>query len=223
MARLSRFDWEAHWHFDSVADYIWKTPEFLELQERIELEKLAEFGDYPAARDLRWQIESHRLYVVFPTLMATSNLFTVMSLLEFYLLRLVVICGESTGVVLDTVPGQGVQRLLNYLRRLQIDPTQVTYWPQIDAGLKLRHCLMHANGLLLHSRQQRELRRIVQSRTYLAAAHRRSVPEDNTHVTIVSSSLGERLKVHNQYPWILSSYVRDYVSVLGQNVGQMLE
>jgi len=218
-ARLDNFDSQERLHLDAAADYIWKAPKFLEMQERIELEKLEDYADYPAARDWRWEFESHRLYAVFPTLMATSNVFVVISLFEFYLLRLVMICRETTSVSPHNAAGQGVQQLLSYLRHLQVNTAEAEYWPQISAALKIRHCLMHASGLLLHSREEPELRRIVHSRTYLSQDHRRSVPEDERDVSIVTTPLGERLKVQNQYAWILATYVRDYLSALGRAAG----
>jgi hypothetical protein len=210
-ARLENFEWQVRLHLDAATDYIWKTPEFLELQERVELEKLEDYADDPAGRHFRWEWESHSLYSVFPTLMATSNLFISLSLFEFYLLRLALICSDQTGRALQTVSGQGVQQSLRYLRALGINTAQPEYWPQIDAGLKIRHCLMHASGLLIHSREATELRRIVRSRTYLSQGHRRSVPDTDADVSIVTTPLGERVKIDNQYAWLLTAYARDYL------------
>jgi len=153
--------------------------------------------------------------------MATSNLFIVLSLFEVYVLRLAAICRDATGVGWDRVRGQGVGRLLAYLRSLGVSTGEPILWPQISAALKIRHSLMHASGFLLHSREERELRRIIQSKTYLSVDHRQA-DRDAPLVFVFETPAGDQLKIKNQYAWLLATYVRDYLSALGGLVAGVL-
>jgi hypothetical protein len=82
---IDRIAESAYREFSNAADYVWKTPRFIEKEYNDELEKLPD--DEELAR-LRWRLESTKLKHVFPFLLATGNLFSVTSLFETYLLRL---------------------------------------------------------------------------------------------------------------------------------------
>jgi len=117
--------------------------------------------------------------------------------------------------------GQGTQKALGILRQLGIDTSRTERWPQVDAALKIRNCLMHASGLLEESRDKDELRRLVKSRSYFSPAHRKRITErDGGYVAIVQTSLGERLQITNDYSWLVGSYLYSYYEELC-NAGQM--
>jgi hypothetical protein len=84
--------------------------------------------------------------------------------------------------------------------------TRLQLSTQVDAALKIRNCLMHASGLLAHSRDAEELRRILKSGTFLLREHRK----EKGLLRIVETGVGQRLQVANDYPWLLSSYLRDF-------------
>ncbi len=199
---------DAHLGFDDTLDFIWKAPEFIALQEQIEQRKLEEECD--DIRGFRWALESRKLYRVFPMLMATGNLFTSTSLFEIYLLQLAKVLEMRTGQPING-RNQGVTRYLDYLRSLRVDTSAPALWPQVNAALKIRNCLMHASGLLTDSRDRVDLQRIVSGKIYLSTRHRsRSVEEEGHMVAILHTPFGERLQITNYYAWLQTSYLRDY-------------
>ncbi len=215
--------YDARIGFGDTLDYIWKAPEFIDLQERTERKKLTEYySDTPATRAVRWELESRKLYRVFPLLMGVGNLFASASLFEIYLLQLAKLLEMRTGVLLAE-RGQGVQWLLSYFRRMGIDTAAFVLWPQVNASLKIRHCLMHASGLLAYSRDEVAIRQIVTSRTFLARAHRdRTRSLGDPMVVIAATPFGERLEITNYYAWLQTAYLRDYfLALCGEAEGVM--
>jgi hypothetical protein len=209
---------EAYEVFNDVLDYVWKAPSLIEHQKEIELRKLSEFQpDESWIRDFRWHLESKKLHQVFPWLMASGNLFTVVSLFEVYLLRIARIV-ETHAAAGASVPqrSQGVQRAMAVLRGAGIEPSGVRLWPQVEAALKIRHCLMHAGGILVNSRDEREIQRLAASHTYLAPEHRqRRIPDEPPMVSIVyNTALGDRLEITNYYAWLAAAYLRDAFTIL---------
>ncbi len=138
--------------------------------------------------------------------MSAGNVFTVVSLFETYLLRLCLLIQALSGARLGDTKGQGIPRALEYLRHTGIEGTRLQLWTQVDAALKIRNCLMHASGFLTHSRDAKELRRILKSGTFLPQKHRKN----KGIIQIVETDLGQRLQIANEYPWLLSSYLRDF-------------
>jgi len=200
--------------FSDITDFFWKSPSLIETQEKIELEKLRDYYSPEASvtRDLRWQGESRKLYHVFPFLLATGNLFTIVSLFEVHLLYLAkLVENHHTAMLSQTQAEQGVRKVLKYLRQVGADPSQLVLWPQVDAALKIRNCFMHASGLLAWAREEQELRRIVQSRTYYSREQRQKNKKKSLIVAIAETPLGDRIQITNEYPWWLTIYFRDYL------------
>jgi hypothetical protein len=113
----------ATWEFTNAADFVWKTPTFVELQKEIELQKSHEyFPNDERMRALRWRIESRKLKHVFPSLIASGNLFNILSLFEVYLLQLAFALEKFSQVRLCSASGQGTQRIFNYLRLIGLKP-----------------------------------------------------------------------------------------------------
>lgn len=211
---------DAHTGFDDTLDYIWKAPEFITLQEQIEQRKLEE--EYSGVREFRWALESRKLYRVFPMLMANGNLFTSTSLFEIYLLQLAKALEMRTGTPVNG-RGQGVSRFLHYIRSLGVDTSSPALWQQVNAALKIRHCLMHASGLLVDSRDRIDVQRIVASKIYLSARHRsRDIEEEGPMVDILDTPFGERLQITNYYAWLQTSYLRDYFVDLSELAAAMV-
>lgn len=200
----------AYREFSDAADYIWKTPRFIEKEFQDEIQKLS--NDPKIAR-LRWHFESKKLKHVFPFLLATSNLLSVTSLFEIYLLRLSKELEKITGNNLHSVGGQGVQRVFNFLKACKIKPDSISLWPQIDAAIKIRNCLSHASGLLEWSRDEKELRRIVKSGTFLSKDNRKKYQEahrDLDQVILYASGFGDRIQISNNYSFLSCAYYRDF-------------
>jgi len=204
----------AQMDFNFSADYIWKAPTLIEALSEIEERKLKAFRDPHRARELR-RMEQLKLKALFPTFVAQGSLFLVCSLLESYVLQLAAEVQEILKHSLDRAAGSGITKWLTYLRRIGVDTSGIFLWPQVDAALKIRNCLAHAQGAIQLSKDETEIRRIVKSRTFLKAEHRkRASTHPPVEVEIVKSALGDRLEITNGYSWLAASYLRDYFSDL---------
>jgi len=201
----------AGFEFYYAADFFWKAPSLLKQQKSIEISKLFEYfpTDVESRRE-RWQHESRKLEKTFPFLMATGNLYTITSLFEVYVLRLLHIVEKHCNKSLKEIRGQGIQRYFLYLHSIGVETTDLPLWPQVDAAIKIRNCLMHASGILSSSRDEKELRRITASGTFLTSEHRRKRGQAPEEVRIIRDDNGDRLQVANDYAWLLSAYFRDY-------------
>ena len=160
----------AFWHFEDVLDFIWKAPEFIDAQREIETENLKR-GRGAAGAQSRWALEHRKLWKVFPGLLANANVFLVASLLELHLQMIL------EGVTVDPPPtkGRGIRDTLKALTELGLDAQRMVRWPQIDALIRIRNCLMHSAGVLERSRDGDGIRTLVKERTYVdskASAHK---------------------------------------------------
>ncbi|WP_337171389.1 hypothetical protein [Gemmatimonas aurantiaca] len=197
-----------------LLDYVWKTPQLIDTLKRIESRKLAAY--FPTAsktRALRIGLESESLDSAFPHYQAVSNLFVALSLLEVFTLRLARLALEDSKEPVSA-KGQGLQRSLNTLSKLGVSTSRQELWPQVNAALKIRHCQMHAGGLLNESRDAGALRQIVRTKAFLQAAHRKSVSNAEAYVVVTSSQHGDQLRISNEYSWIATAYARDYFLAL---------
>lgn len=204
----------AYDEFSNAADYIWKTPRFLEAEREEELAKLPiYFPNAPQLASLRWQHESAKIDRTFPFLMSRGNLFSIASLYESYLHLLAKDIEKSTGNPLKLARGQGVSKIYNYFKTVDINYSAVDFFEQVDAALKIRNCLFHASGILDWCKSPEQIIRIVDNLIYLSKDHRqhriKSYNSDN-EVVIFKSKFGNRLEIINQYPWIVAFYFRDY-------------
>jgi hypothetical protein len=160
--------------FNYAIDYVWKAPTLIEVLTNIEEEKLRGNNDQSRARGFR-RMEQLKLKRIFPALVSQGSLFVVCSLFEAYVLQLATEAGRFVKHRLDERAGKGITRWLTYLRRVGVD-THLSLWPQVDAALKIRNCLMHAQGALRLSKDATEIQRIVKSRTFLDLRHRKLDP-----------------------------------------------
>jgi hypothetical protein len=207
---LHSLAWKAHDEFNNVADYIWKSPRLIEHEAELERKKLdIYFKDRPDLAKLRWQHESHKLTSVFPYLIAVGNLITVMSLLEIYLLLLQTQLKKHVSIPEPSLKGQGTSRWLGYLKAIGIDVSSIARHEQVQTASRIRNCLVHAAGVLSNSRNEKELRQIQSTKVYVAPEHRKSENE-NELLRIVTTQLGDRLQITNDYSHVSSSYARDY-------------
>lgn len=211
---IERLRDQAFLEFDDVADFIWKAPRLIESERRLEAVKLdAYFPDDGGHRQHRKEMEQRKLDATFPYMIASGNLYALLSLFETYLLLL---CGEIqnlTGKQLSDTKGQGVSKLLAYFKGCGVAPESQPLHDQVMAALKIRNCLMHASGMLSWSKDAPELRRIVKTMSFLSPEHRQRRKKHADRpplVNVVSSSLGDRIVVQNIYSHVLCSYLIQY-------------
>ena len=196
----------AFWHFNDVLDFIWKAPDFIEGQRELELENHRR-AEGSADGDARWRLEHGKLWSVFPGLLANANTFLVASLLELHLQM--ILEGMSSG---DGVPRQrGVRHTLELLALRGAKVESANRWPQVDALIRFRNCLMHAAGVLERSKDGEGIEQIVATRAYVAPSHRTHENGKDAIVRIVSQRVGKRLVVDNQYAWLAAAYSREFI------------
>jgi len=212
LKQLSR---QAYFEFNSVADYVWKNPRFIENEINIEKEKLKlYFPDDKKMAKLRWRSESRSLTRVFPYLMAVGNLFSTASLFESYILLLGEALDRHDGIPINTVRGRGTARLFEHLKAHGLTPSSIPLSDQIQAGIKIRNCLVHAMGVLSRSQDAKELRRVVSSGTYLSREHReqrKKLGVISDEIIVAATPHGDRIQISNDYCYILVCYFRDYL------------
>lgn len=208
----------AYFEFERVSDYIWKSPSLVEHERELELRKLRlYFGNNKELREDRWKREAVKLEQAFPHLIATGNLFNVISTLETYLLLLSGELEVDTGHRVREARGQGIRKLLGYLGSAGLAPQKIEFHEQIHSAIKVRNCLMHSSGMLDWSRESAELRKLHASKSYLSPQHRRmrrSQPKSFDEVLIVHSPLGDRLSISNGYSHIVCYYAMTYFQKL---------
>lgn len=209
--------------FSTASDFVWKTPRFLEHEAKLEAEKLEEYYHInqntekddlvKELRQLRATLEFRKIYLSFPFLMSTGNVFTIFSLFETYCLLLSKHLESLCAIQLKAVPGSGVNRLFKHLLQCGLKLDRVPLRQEVLAAGKIRNCLFHASGLLSLSREEAELRNIVAQTTYLSKEHRQryleleKVPNE---IRIQSGLLGDQLIVTNDYAWLLCNYLQDH-------------
>jgi hypothetical protein len=212
----ARLATSAYEEFNGLGDYIWKVPRFVDSERESELAKLEQyFPDKSRLRDLRWQAESHNLDHVFSYLIATGNLYALLSLFESYLLALCVGLQSGTTVQLNNIPGNGVNRLFHFLEKLGVPTKDSPLYPQVQAAIRIRNCLIHASGVLSLSNANRYLREIQLTGVYLATEHQHLRTDENRkYVCLQASPLGDRIMIGNDYCFLLCFYLRDYFVAL---------
>lgn len=216
--KLQQLSAGAQSEFTDVSDFIWKAPRLIHHERELELSKLDDyFQNYPELRERRWKMESRKLDLTFPYLIAVGNLFSTLSLFESYLLLLVGELQKYTTVQVHDVKGQGVSRLFKFIRLVGVIPEQVSLHEQVQASIKIRNCLTHVSGILAWSRENDDLIRIQRTASYLSPEHKKMRLERGgkfDDVLVVESALGDRLIIKNEYCHTLCSYLRSYFSGL---------
>ncbi|MFT9025340.1 hypothetical protein [Acetobacter indonesiensis] len=207
--------------FDILSDYIWKSPRLIEVETKIEIEKLdiyfppSEDADESAftmmLRQMRWKSEENKLKNVFPNVMAISNLYLILSYFEFCCFRLCLEIESRGGTRLSEVHGYGVNKLLQFLKISGISTEEISFRKQVIASLKIRNCLMHANGIISWTKKDNaELKRIVNTGEYWR--HMDGIKGADTMglVVIIPGSYGEQLNIKNDYAFVVSGYTQRF-------------
>lgn len=218
--------------FNSLSDYIWKSPRLIESEEKLELAKLKDY--FPDSIDpientrsmmlrrMRWRKEEHNLKTVFPDVMAVSNLFSVLSYLEFYCFQLCKEVEKNGQSKLSDTRGNGINKLFNFLRDSGIETNKISFWKQIGASIKIRNCLTHANGVVAWAQKDSvELKRIVSTGEYWCRLDGMKIKDGEANVAIISGPYGEQLKIKNDYSFLVSGHAKlffDQVCMLAEAI-----
>lgn len=210
--------------FSNVADYIWKTPKFIDREIILEKEKLESYfpltGDErkdelaTRLRIQRWEHESHKLFELFPNLLAVANLFSCLALFEAHCLRLALLIEARSKFEIAKVSGRGIQRIFGFFSDAGLKHFDLDYSLQINSALKIRNCLIHAEGILSWDKDESSIRRIVAKGTFLSQVHRdrlNKLGRPIDEVIIADSDIGERIRISNEYSHVVSTYARSYL------------
>lgn len=198
-----------------ICDYVWKSPNFIEHETELEKRKLnAYFPDDERLANLRWSLESLKLEHVYPKAISMGNMFYVSSWFETYMLRLAMRLDTIVETSFSEQRGQGMSKILNFLKSCDIHYFSSKYWMPVDSMLKIRNCLVHASGNLSFSRNQEELRKIVEGNLYLNPLQREALKrplgsKENNDVHIDETELGTVLKINNMCAYIALSHYKD--------------
>lgn len=215
---------EVYRNFSDAGDYIWKAPRLVEAEYELERNKLDEYfpltgnaasdANALTSRALRWAFQELKLVHAFPSLMASGNLLLVVSLYEFFILKLVKLMEAKDAYPLSACKGQGLSRFFEFLNNNQIDYKRVESYDQVAAALAIRNCLYHANGLLAWSREESKLRHMVRTVSYLPKEIKQRQQKEGRpfdEVSVQNSELGDRLQITNNYSFHASAYLRDHL------------
>lgn len=203
--------------FDLVCDYVWKSPNFIKHETELEKRKLKSyFPDDDRLASMRWSLESLKLEHIYPKAISMGNLFYVSSLFETYMLRLAKELENNVGVSFSEQKGQGISKILKYLKKCNLEYTNSEYWSQVESMLKIRNCLAHANGNLSFARNPDELTKIVNNNLYLNSVQKKALKGRltkgyNDDVKINSTDLGNVLTVKNECAYLALLHYKDFL------------
>jgi hypothetical protein len=215
---------EAMDEFGDVGDYIWKLPRFIEQETAREKDKLEAY--VPLTDDLeankkviywrkqRWDHESKKLLQLFPNLIATGNLYSCLAIFEAYCLRLSRLIERRSNLLVKDAKGRGVSKIFSFFKSAGIHHFDLAFVHQVEAALMVRNCLIHAEGLLSWDKDEKSLRRIINKGVFLSPNHqarRKKLNDVPDEVIIVSDEIGERVKISNDYPFVVMTYARGYL------------
>jgi hypothetical protein len=211
--------------FDELADYIWKSPHLIDNETKIEKQKIKDyFPDNAEMAKLRWSYESRKLQSTFPYIIAVSNLYSVTSLLESYLLLLICEIESGTLTKLIEIKGNGISRYFNFFEKNGINLNDIKYYKQVRASLKIRNAFIHANGILKYLKESVEIRRIYSQHEFLENDHYKRKVENKSRideVEIIQTAHGEKLQISMLYAHTLAFYYREFLSSLIDKMQQL--
>jgi hypothetical protein len=209
--------------FSGLLDYIYKTPRFVDEEKKRELRKLSDYypftgeteRDAEAAtmRSIRWSFEGAKIHQLFPNLMASSNLFLIISYHERSLRTLCVELAKEKNLPEDLLQGLPMNGLYKFLKEAGTDWWQASYSLEVEVARKFRNFLIHQGGILNNSKKSRDVCEYVDKRSYLPKTLRNQEFEKIWSPTnrIQKMELGEQLQVSNDYVWIAAVCFRDNV------------
>lgn len=224
----SSFEEQISEEFEHIIDFVWKSNRLIS-EEKEREEKIYSMYEKTSDKNmvianLRWKYESFKINKVFPYLTNVSNLFTLISILEHNLLKLAKeIEKRDSSLLLQDIRGTGIKKLFEYFKKKSINLENVDFFKQIQTSIKIRNCFFHASGVLLWSKDDIELRNIVKNKTFFDKELRENPDVTNDKdwiITIVESDYGQQLQLTHNYTFILSSYIKDFLTSLCRFLGE---
>ena len=218
--------------FQHISDFIWKSHNLISQEKEREdtiydLYTSEGSDNLLEITDMRLKYESFKIDKVFPYLINISNLFTIISILEYNLLKLAKTVEKlDNSIMLENINGSGINKLFKYFRQRNINLETIDKFTQIQASIKIRNCFFHANGMLMWSKDNIELLNIVKNKTYYTKGFGDNFDNDDAkkwNIKIIESDLGEQLELTHYYTFMLTGYVRDFLKELCHILGDKYE
>lgn len=212
-----------HMEWHDISDYVWKSSSLIWHERKLEESKIeASDTSLASVRELiahRAAIHDRRWNHTYPFMIGSGALFTVLSIFESYLLSLAVIADKLYGG-LNITKGNGSEKLFRYFRSLNISPDSIIYYEQIKSAQKIRNCLTHAGGDLRLAKDEAELRRIVENRTFVSREERatQDLKGERDYVLIDTYFYTDKVRVSMQYPLQLCHYLKTYLNVISEKI-----
>jgi hypothetical protein len=107
--------------------------------------------------------------------------------------------------------GQGVERYIEYLNKfLDVSKGDLLLIEVIKNLGKVRNCIVHTNGFLEESKDNKEMNRIIDNELYLMEKDRSNPKRENRFITVEDVRGEPRLRIDMHYPFSLCGYARDF-------------
>lgn len=219
--------------FGVLGDYLWKSPQFIQTERKIEANKLRHYFPDSGSeeerrlsaeiRGLRSAHENQKLFGDFPILIARSNLFLTIALLEEHLIALAHRTREDSETLLQATRGNGIERCFRYFRNQAILPEKSERFDEVLVAITIRNALLHASGDLHLSRDSQRIRQIVAGSLHVEKARRGSGPgmaddEGRPELAIV----GDQLVINHYYPFRVAGHCRTFLLDLSSKIPSAL-
>lgn len=171
------------------------------------------FPNDPKVQMWRWKHESRLLEYVFPKALNYSFAVFVYIEIETRLMRLCNLLQEEFKLPIKATDlrGQGTEKYIEYLNKLiGISNDEIALLDAIRSLGKIRNCIVHTNGFIGESKDNKEIERIIQKELYLKEQDRNN-PKRERKLVVIEKMAGEhRLKVDMHYPFLSCAYARDF-------------
>ena len=123
--------------------------------------------------------------------------------------------------------GNGFERYMSFLGKMVSVPRdKLTLWTQISRFATIRNCIVHASGFVEFSKEENQIRSIVQDRSYLKKEHIKNIEkiekEENKNIRpfhIENTDNGERLIIELDYSHNICIYGRDFLMQVFKETG----
>jgi hypothetical protein len=162
---------------------------------------------------------------LFPYLIAVGNLYSCVSLFEFYCFSLVKSIEAYSNNLMN---GAGIDAIFRFLKSSGIPVYNLPFYEQSSSFIVLRNCLYHANGQLAFSRDAERIRRIVSDKLYYQSINRagKSRKDVEARARIEHTPLGEQLVIDHLLAWHAVFNFRDFFCLVcshAKNIGLISE
>ena len=234
--QVPSFAVDAYLEFNDLLDFIWKSPNFIDLEISRELEKInfkiptnaskKEVLDALFYKQFRKEFELRKFKERFPVYLNSSNLFIAASLYELHLLRICQYAEKFTDERIRDQNGQGYSKCSNFLKKIGIRRSSLPHFREAEAAIVIRNCLMHAGGVLELSKDRDRIKQIANNDDHLTdytRSYNIKNKERFARLEIAEDDTGSKLVVPNEYAHIAAAVLRDHLISVANEIELWVE